>query len=67
MSKSNQQNLNVFFFGFALRVWNKGANISKPHDEKGYCLDEKVNEEVVFAKEKIIKATEEKVSSNNKL
>ena len=57
----------LFLLRFPLGVWNEGANVSKPHDDKGYCLDEKVNEEVIFAKENIITATEEKVNSNPKL
>ena len=50
-----------------LRVGNKGANITKPHNEEGNSLNVKVHEVVISSKGNIIAATEEEESSNSKL
>jgi hypothetical protein len=61
--QTHEQNGKKDFFsiivGVPLRVWYKSANVPKPYDEEGDCLDIKEYEVVVFPKESIIAATKE--------
>lgn len=50
----------------ALRVGNKGANVTEPRDEEGDCLDEKVDEVVVFPKGHVVASAEEEVEASAK-
>lgn len=50
----------------ALWVGNKGANVTESHDEEGDCLDEKVDEVVVFPKGHVVASAEEEVEASAK-
>lgn len=50
----------------ALRIRNKGTNVTEPHDEEGDCLDEKVDEVVVFPKGHVVASAEEEVEASAK-